>query len=208
MTCLLAVLALSAVVASSATAASPEWWIAGSPLKAKATAAVAETTNVTIPFSIKTSLVAWECGAIAVPNAFIEGEKTARLKAIVFKNCKVTGTSGCTVPSTEETHPLTATLEGTTKNYKLDFAPTTKKVLSEVTFSGTHCAVTDGEEERLLPVEGSMACNYPGVETESVDHLLEFTATSGSLLKLAGEEATFTGLDEFWLASKSKWSVK
>lgn len=138
------------------------------------------------------------------PQRLHRRRKTAKLKAIAFKNCTATGTSGCTVPSTEETLPLTATLEGTTKNYKLNFAPTTKNVLLEIAFSGSKC-IFDEETE---PVEGTMACNYPGVETESVDHVLEFTETSGSLLKLAGEKAAFTGLDEFWLASKSKWSVQ
>jgi hypothetical protein len=202
-TCLLAMLVLSVVVASSAAAASPAWWITGTLLKAKSTAAVAETTTVTTPFSIKTSFIGFECGAIAVQDAFIEGEKTAKGNSIVFKNCKVTSTPSCTIPSTIETLPLTATLEGTSKNFKLNFAPTTGKVLAEIEFSGTMCSLA-GER----PLEGTMACNYPGVETESVNHLLEFTATSGSTLKLGVEGADFAGIDEFWLSSKSKWSVQ
>jgi hypothetical protein len=200
--CLLAMLVLSAIAASSAAAESPAWWITGSLLKAKSTAAIAETTTVTTPFSVTTPAVGFQCGAIAAESAFIEGEKTAKGKSIVFKTCKITKPTTCSIPATDETLPLTATLEGTSKHFKLNFAPTTGKTLADIDFEGIECSIA-GQK----PLEGTMACNYPGVETESVDHLLEFTATSGSLLKLTGEEAVFTGLDEFWLASKSKWSV-
>jgi hypothetical protein len=201
-TCLLAMLALSAVAASSAAAASPAWWVTGSLLKEKSTAAIAETTTVITTFSFTTPTVGLQCGAISAESAFIEGEKTAKAKSIVFKNCKAIKPTTCSIPASDETLPLTATLEGTSKHFKLNFAPTTGKVLAEIEFSGASCSLTG-----IKALEGTMACNYPGVETESVDHLLEFTATSGSLLKLVGEEAVFTGLDEFWLVSKSKWSV-
>ena len=201
-TCLLAMLMLSAVAASSAAAASPAWWVTGSLLKEKSTAAIAETTTVTTPFSITTPVIDFQCGAISAESAFIEGEKTAKGKSIVFKTCKLTKPTTCSIPATDETFPLTATLEGTSKHFKLNFAPTTGKTLADIEFEGTECSLAGKK-----PLEGTMACNYPGVETESVDHLLEFTATSGSILKLGTEEAVFTGLDEFWLASKSKWSV-
>jgi hypothetical protein len=200
--CLLTVLLLGAVVTSSAAAASPAWWIAGTLLKAKSTAAVAETTNVTTAFSITSPAAGFECRGIKVEKAFIEGEKTAKGKSIVFESCKLTKPATCSIPATDPSEPLTATLEGTTGHIKLNFAPTTGTVLVAVAFEGS-CALA-GER----PIKGTMACNYPNVETESVDHLLEFTATSGSVLKLGLEDATFTGIDEFWLEGKPKWSAK
>lgn len=200
--CLLAVSALSAI-AASASAASPLWVVAGSPLKAGATLALAETTTVSNPFVIEAAGYGVKCESIQLEKSFIEGEKTSQT-VIVMSSCKDLTQPNCAV-ATITTKPLTATLEGTTGKFRLNFKPTSGTEVTTVHFSGSECSFAS------IPIEGTMACNYPKVETEAVIHELEFTATSGSKLKartIVTVEATLVGTDEFWLASGKKWSVQ
>ncbi|HEY3829325.1 MAG TPA: hypothetical protein VGL57_09025 [Solirubrobacteraceae bacterium] len=196
----MAMFVLGAVAASAASAASPAWWVAGTLLKG--TEAISETTTVTKAFSITANSYGVECGSVALEGASIEAEKTAKFKAIAFGGCKVLESSSCTVPTTIKTEPLTATLEGTTGHFKLNFAPTTMgKPLVVIKFSGAKCAL------ETATLTGTMACNYPGVETEAIIHELEFTATSGSHLKEGSLEVKLAGIDDFWLTPEKKWSV-
>ncbi len=52
-----------------------------------------------------------------------------------------------------------------------------------------------------------MDCNYKGVETESEEHPLEFTATSGSKVEVNGKPSEFTGTDKVHLSSGKLWSA-
>jgi hypothetical protein len=199
--CLLAVFALSAIVASAASAASPAWWVEGSLLAAGKTEAVAETTTVAENFVVQDHSFGVECTSVQLEKTSIEGEKTAKLEAIVLKGCKDLTQPHCEV-ATIKTNPLTATLEGTTGHFKLNFKPTTKgEPVETVHFSGSECTFSS------IVLHGSMACNYPKVESEAVIHELEFTASSGSKLEALGEEVELRGFDDFWLKSEKKWSV-
>lgn len=203
--CLLAVFALSAIAASAASAASPLWWVAGSPLKAGATLALAETTTVSTPFIIEAESVGYgvKCESIQLEKSFIEGEKTAKT-VIVFKSCKDLTQKNCAV-ATITTNPLTATLEGTTEKFRLNFKPTSGTEVTTVHFSGSECSFPS------IVIDGTMACNYPNVETEKFSHELEFTKSSGSNLEttiIVPTKVKMTGIDKFWLASEKNWAVR
>jgi len=202
----LALLVLGAALASSASATTPAWIIAGSPLATGETAALAESTTVTETFAIKgvTAGVAWktQCTTMKLPKSTIEGERTRRDEPVRMEGCSLSGAAHCEVPSTIEFDPLTSTLEGTAGSFKLKFVPSSGTEVVTVNISGTGCAITGP-----FIIKGTMSCNYPGVETEAINHVLEFSLTSGSELKHAGEKVTLTGKDEFWLASGLKWKV-
>ena len=197
--CLLAALALNVVVASAASA-SPAWWVKGKLLALGATEPMAETTEVTEPFLVKTALGSVECKSVNINTGLIEGEAKAAVKALDVGECVYLKRPNCKVlPITTE--PLSITLEGELKHLKLNFKPTTPGTFMTVNFSGAECPVTS------LTFEGSMACNYPNVETEATSHLEEFTATSGTKLNDGIEKVELKGLDRFWLASGKEWSA-
>jgi hypothetical protein len=199
--CLVAVLALAAISASAASAASPAWWVAGNPLATGATEAVAETTTVTEPFVIKAPGFKMECKSVKLEKGSIEGEKTGNA-VIIVTNCEVTTQPACIV-GTITTKPLKLLLKGTSPNFKLNFEPVSGTEVATVHYSGSGCTLPAS-----VVIAGSMQCNYPGVETEATEHVLEFTTGSGSKLELGGVSITFSGIDRFWLASNKKWSVK
>lgn len=200
--CLLAVSAVSAIGVATASAESPAWWVEGSPLPSGATEGVAEKTEVLKPFKATAGKITAECASARTRSALIEGEKKAAANALIFEECS-TSTAGCTV-SPIETKPLSILLEGASKELKLDFTPASGKEIETISFSGSGCLTSK------LVLIGSMACNYPGVESETTLHLLEFTAGSGSKLEVAEtkEKAELTGLDRFSLASGKNWSAR
>ncbi len=203
----LALFALTAAFASSASATTPAWIVEGTPLAPGARESIAKTTNVTETFSIKTTVASVSvkvgCTSISLPKSLIEGERTRIDNPFEMEGCTVTAPAGCTIPGgTFALEPLTSTLEGTAGSFKLKFAPTSGSTVMTVKVSGTGCAIAGS-----LAFKGTMSCNYPGVETEVKNHVLEFSLTSGTALKVGSEEATLTGKDEFWLASNKNWKV-
>jgi hypothetical protein len=200
--CVLAMLALSAVVASTASAASPAWWVTGKILKTGEKEAVAETTKVTTAFAIKGSGFGVQCPSVKLEKAYIEGENTGAVNSIVTSGCTDTAQPTCKVENPINMKPLSVLLEGNTKSLKLNFTPITGKEVATINVSGSECGPTK------IVLEGTMACNYPGVETEATEHELEFTAGSGSTLKALGKTAELTGVDRFWLTSGLKWSAR
>jgi hypothetical protein len=201
---MLAMLVLGAVFASSASATTPQWFVAGSPLGIGATEPLAESTTVTETFSIKpqTVNVKLECKSMSLPKSAIKGERTREDNPIKLGNCTFTGPANCTGPSSLSLEPLTSTLEGTSGSFKLKFKPTSGETVMTINISGTGCALA-GE----FVIKGTMSCNYPGVETETKNHVLEFSLSSGSELKHGSEKVNLTGKDEFWLTSGKSWKV-
>jgi hypothetical protein len=203
--CLLATSMLNAAIAAGASAASPAWWIAGSQLKTGETAAVAETTEVATKFVVEGVLegksYGVECDSVQLEGAVLEGEKTGK-NVLVLSKCTDIGHPNCKVAPIKS-QPLSVVLEGEkTEKFKLNFKPTFGTEVATIKFSG-ECAFSS------IPIRGTMACNYPKVETEARVHELEFTTSSGSHLEgPLKTEVKFTGLDGFWLASEKKWSVK
>lgn len=195
---LLGVLALSAVAAPVASA-SPRWWVGEKLLAGEA--ALAEATNVTKPLVMKTSKFSFECKKVKIRNGVIESASSRKEKAEVFEECSVS-TPECKLATTE-TKPLKATLEGSTGAIKLKFEPQTGTEIGTVEITGASCAIKGS-----YTISGTMVCNYNGVETESTEHPLEFTPTSGSEVKLNTLSAEFTGTDKVSLASGQMWSAR
>lgn len=202
----LALLMLGAALASSASATTPAWIVAGSPLVSGATEALAESTSVTEAFAIKgkTGGVSWnvQCTTMKLHESLIEGERTRKDNPIQMGGCVLSGLPHCAVPSAIEFAPLTSTLEGTAGSFKLKFAPSSGTEVVTVNISGAECIAVGS-----FIVTGTMSCDYPGVETEQKNHTLEFTLTSGSELKHGTEAVKLTGKDEFWLTSGKSWKV-
>jgi hypothetical protein len=198
--CLLVALALSAAVASAASAASPAWWVAGTVLKAGEQQALAEATTVTEAFVIKTTKGTVKCPSLRLEKSLIEGEKARSDHAMILEGCQDVTQPSCTV-GTIKFKPLSSVLEGETGKLKLNFKPTSGEEVTTITISGSGCEAT-------IPITGTMACNYPGVETEAVSHKLEFTASSGSKLKAFGSEAELKGNVTFKLVSEKMWSAR
>ncbi len=196
----LAALALGTAV-PVASATSPAWIVAGKTLAPGATKALAETTTVTEIFTIKTSQWGVKCPSIKLFGSLIEGENIRKDNAMTLEGCEAIGAPTCKVPPIK-LKPLTSTLEGTAGHFKLNFKPTSGTTVMAVNLSGSGCGGFG-----TLTVTGTMACNYPGVETEAQNHVLEFSLTSGTALKFGEEEVTLTGQDEFWLSSKESWGV-
>jgi hypothetical protein len=193
---------------------SPKWWVEGKLLIGSE--ALAETTTVppTEPFElnmtgkgIATEPFTIRCSSVRLENAEIEGPSTRREEHVVYENCIAVGKTECTVATTP-TQPLQAHLEGTSGNEKLRFLPQSGKEIANWVVTGSLCKVK-GEYE----ADGEMICNYKFVETEKFEHPLEFTATSGSKVKVRVNHAAketavpFTGTDEVHLASGKNWSA-
>jgi hypothetical protein len=203
----LAMLIVSAALASSASATTPAWIAEGSPLGTGVTAEIAESTTVKEAFSIRTNaagvMLKVECTQMSVPKSLIEGESTRKDPSLTMGNCALTtGPHTCSVPSTITLEPLSSTLEGTAGSFKLKFTPTLSTTVMTITLSGAECILAGS-----FPVKGTMSCNYPGVETEGKNHVLEFSLTSGTELVHGTDKVTLTGKDEFWLKSGKNWKV-
>jgi hypothetical protein len=192
----------------------PKWWVEGKLLVG--VEALAETTTVppTEPFElnmtgkgIATEPFTIRCSSVRLENAEIEGPSTRREEHVVYENCIAVGKTECNVATTP-TQPLQAHLEGTAGNEKLRFVPQSGKEIANYVVTGSLCKVK-GEYE----ADGEMICNYEFVETEKLEHPLEFTATSGSKVKVRVNHAAketavpFTGTDEVHLASGKNWSA-
>lgn len=196
----LAMLLLGAVTASAASASSPAWIVEGKALAPGATEAIAESTKVTQVFSIKSGSFGVECPDMSLPESLIEGESTRKDKSFRMESCTVIGAPKCVAP-TIALEPLTSTLEGTEGHYKLFFKPTSGTTVAKIKFSGSECVLG------TVTITGTMACEYPKVESPGKNHVLEFSLTSGTALKHGSENVTLTGDDEFWLTSGKEWWV-
>jgi hypothetical protein len=196
---LLAILAIGMLGVSASAQATPTWWVEGKALAASETEAIAETTNVLKAFVIKTPKLAIECTTVALEKSLVEGTKARTDQSMIIGGCKLVGVSGCTVAAIKS-KPLSSVLEGTTGKLKLNFKPTSGTEVATVSISGTGCPGS-------FVLTGTMACEYPGVETESVDHILDFSVESGSKLLVGEEKVVFSGEDEFWLELNLKWSA-
>jgi hypothetical protein len=195
---LLGVFALSAIAAPAASA-SPKWWVAEKLFEGKA--ALAEETSVTKPLKVEASGLTLECKKVKVKSGLIESPSSRSEKAEVFEECQAGG-SACKTGTTE-TKPLKATLEGSTGAIKLKFEPQTGKEIAKFEITGASCTI-----KGTYTLTGTMICNYNGVETESIEHPLEFTPTSGSEVEVNSKSAKFSGTDEVLLASGEKWSAR
>jgi hypothetical protein len=200
----LAALVASALFASTASATTPQWIVEGKALAGEEQ--LAESTKVTETFAFKTVVAGASlkiaCTGMTLPSSVIKGERTRIDNPFRMEGCTLTGPPACSIPGSFELKPLTSTLEGTAGSFKLKFVPTSGTLVMSVNISGAGCALTGPFE-----VKGTMSCNYPGVETEAKNHVLEFSLTSGTELLHGTDKVTLTGKDEFWLTSNKNWKV-
>ena len=143
-----------------------------------------------------------KCEELRVKEGKIEGPNVRREESVVFGKCGVVGEASCKVAI--KTKPLVAKLEGSTGAIKLKFVPASGTEIAKWTITG---CTSHTERNGNYEANGTMTCNYSGVETESEEHALEFTATSGSKVKVNGEPSEFTGTDKVHLASNKLWSA-
>lgn len=203
---LLLLLAISAVAAAPASAASPEWWVEGSEI-AKAetiaeTVAIKQAPTLTIG---STATIA--CSSLKVKSGIVRPGNSNN-GTFAFESCSVVGQSHCEV-SNFNSEPLVFPLEGAGAKLKLNFQPVSGRTLAVVVIksSGGTCAaantytITDGTSK-------GMACNYPGVETEKTEHELVFNSETGSEAFVGSTKVLFEGDFFAKLSSGHKWSVK
>jgi hypothetical protein len=197
---LLAAFALSAVTASAASAVTPKWWLAGNLLTGSA--ALAEETNVTSALKIKTTTFTFECKKVKIKKGFIESPSSRSEEAEIFEECSVVSRPECSIGATS-TKPLKAVLERVGEAIKLKFEPQTGTEVATIKVTGATCALAGS-----YTLTGTMVCEYPGVESETIEHPLEFTPTSGSSVKVGALAAEFTGTDKVSLVSGKTWSAR
>jgi hypothetical protein len=197
-------MAVSAGFSAAAQAAEGSWWVMEAQLKG--TAELAETTKVVSNFKLEMHgegiLFTIECEGVKIKGAKIENANERSDPGDTFEKCLAVGKPECTV-SASTAQPLKAVAEGTTGAFKLKFAPKTGTEIGKWTVSGSLCL-----EKGSYFADGTMDCNYKGVETEATEHPLEFTATSGSNVKVGGVSSKFTLTYEDKLASGQKWSFR
>jgi hypothetical protein len=199
---LLASFAVSAAVAQAA----PEWWVSGKVIAKKEAIAGAPVVTQTIKFSNSKLTVA--CTVVKVIGGAIEPGNKDNLESLAFSGCSVPSNSNCAV-SAIETEPLGFPLQGEKGNIKLNFRPTTGSTIAVFTVTKVGGTCTEAGTHKITsgPKSG-MVCNYPSVETESLEHELAFGEGSGSELEMDGLKASMIGTYKFALASHSEWSAR
>jgi hypothetical protein len=202
------VCALSGVMATSALASSPEWWVNGKVISKEEK--LNSKTTVLEPFVISTVKFSAKCKEVTIVNGVIRpGNTNNTIESLEFGLCEIASQPQCVLKGVK-TVPLSFTLENPEKKEeanKINFVPKSGSLLAEFTITGAGCPVA-GTWVIKSGAKAGMVCNYPGVEVESLEHELNFGEKSGSELFVNGEKATLAGIDHFSLASGNKWSVK
>jgi hypothetical protein len=199
------------------------WWVERKLLVG--TEPIAEETKVTVPLKLTFTVnkgskaVEIECKKEKINNGLIEAPNSRSEEAEIFERCEVVGEDTvCTVASTEPESPpgtittkaLEAKLEGTREAEKLKFVPRSGASIAVFEIKGTSCA----EGNSTFKIVGDMICNYEKVGLEKIEHPLEFTATSGSKVRVeeispepSSVAAVFEVTDKVHLTSGMPWSA-
>lgn len=201
---LLVVYALSVVLAPSASAATPEWWVEGKVLTG--TEKVSEETKATGEAVLKSTGINVGCATVAVEGGSIGAKNEDTLNAVVFTKCTVVSPSGCEVAKIKS-EPLVFPLEESGSVIKLNFRPKSGTLIAAITVTGSSCTAKGTVDVTVSGEKGGMDCNYPGVETESLEHTLEFTKTSGSSFKIGSLTGELIANFKWKLASKKLFSA-
>jgi hypothetical protein len=204
-TTLTAILALSALTPTPASAKTPGWMINGTLLNG--TKALAGTAKVDENAKLKSTAanIAIECtgGTIAEAGAEVKAPNTGAANSIEFTGC-VALTPNCTLSSsTISSVPVTleATLEGTLAVVGT-FKPKTKATLATLEFTGTNCA-----SQGLDAVAGTVKVLAPTGQDERTVQLNSSIATEASdELKVASSPASLTGSMLIQAATGEPWS--
>jgi hypothetical protein len=203
---LLLLVAIGAVAAAPAAAASPEWWVEGSEIAKAET--IAETVTVKKGATFTVSGTTISCSTVKMKSGVIEpGNKNSG--TLAFGNCSIVGEPKCEVVNFNS-EPLVFPLERTSGALKLNFLPANGSTLAMVkvnTIGAGPCAAA-GTYTVTSGAKAGMECSYPDVETEKKEHRLVFNSETGSVVSINGVKATFEGEFIVTLASGNKWSAK
>jgi hypothetical protein len=207
---LFAVLALGALISSSASAATAGWLVKGTLLTGEQTAALATTAAVDQNGVLKFKEVVVECKGSTLDGVEpqIEALKNkGSAGSLRFLNCSATGES-CELegqPVSIGTTPVTAeaTLEGAL-GVAATFKPKTGITFATLKFKEkTGCAVS-GEK---VPVTGEAPATAPTGQDERTLQLLNVNVSSASgKLKVGNSAASLEGSALLKLASSLPWS--
>ncbi len=207
--CLLSLFTVGAITAASASAVAPEWWVAGKVIAAEEK--VAEQIKTAKATTIAGTAFTVECQSVKAAGGVIGPKNTNTLKAFVFEGCSIVGNTSCEIP-TFETRPLAFPLEdlkGEKEKIKLSFKPETGNTLAVITINskkGQTCVVAGKDE--LKTGESGMDCEYPEVEKERTEHVLQFNKGSGSKIMIGSQEVTLTTEMFARLSSGKEWSAR
>jgi hypothetical protein len=202
---LIAVVALSALVSASASAATAGWMVNGTLLNG--TRALATTAAVDENGILKSSGadVEIECSGKVLNGLVpeIQSPNTGQTNSLEFTTC-VALTPNCTLlSSTIGTVPISveATLEGTLA-VVATFKPKTKTTFATFVFEGSKCASAG-----LNGVTGTVKVLAPTGQDERTLQLINSLATEASAeLKVASSPASLLGSILIKLASSEPWS--
>jgi len=204
-TTLIAVVAFSALISASASAATVGWMVGGKLLSGSAK--LATTAKVDERGLLKSSAanVELECTGNTLNGVApeITSPNTGMASDLEFTSCKAL-TANCTISSsTVTTVPVTveATLEGTAAVIAT-FKPKTKATFATFEFTGSKCA-----SEGLNAVTGTAKVLAPTGQTENTLQQINAIATEASgELKVASSPASLAGSALLKLASGEPWS--
>jgi hypothetical protein len=201
-------LVLGAFAASSASAATPSWKIEGKELKAGEKAALVENITASTHISFGRAF-GWqvECTTVKARNANLEGPNLYSAERLAFGGCAFTAPLSdkehCSIEGGEFiTNPVSGTLSTVGSATRLTITPTNKIEFTELHIIGSQC-VQSGK--RVL--KGTMGSEIMSPSLEQTSHLLNFSSTSGSELRLGSELLTLNGKEEFALTSGKKWAA-
>lgn len=176
----------------------PKWWSEGKLMTGSEP--IAESTTVTAPFKLTltqekiSEIGSIQCSEVKVKGGTIEAPGTRTESAVEYAGCKVyepkpnsaVENTKCIVAGSHfVTNPLKGTLEGPHGAEKLKFVPQSGSELGLFEIEGASCSF-----KGLFHADGDMVCNYEEVETEKVEHPLEFTPSSGTEVTLSGPAQT------------------
>jgi len=204
---LVAVMAFSAMVAGSASAAS--WKINGSALTGSAALATTAKVDATASLIITTANILVLCtggssGVLSGIKPLISSPNSGTAETLIFNGCTVMEPSTCTLSSEEiTTEPLTAEVKtGPAPDDLVTFSPT-KKDFTEIDFIGAKCPLT-GEKA----VSGKVTIKAPTGQTESVTQAIEGLGTLENNSLFVGSDRSYIegGSALLKLVSGSKWS--
>jgi hypothetical protein len=206
---IVAVAALSSVVASGASAAAG-WYVNGASLKT--TAALATTAAVdaaaTLNEPAETFKVTCTGGSPALldgVNPLITAGNTGDAESLKFLGCSEVTPANCSLETTEvKTEPVSAVAATSgAKAVRVTFTPVESKLFVTLHVKGASCAVA-GEK----PVTGGVTFNAPTGQTESTLQVLEGLGSVENNQLLVAKHPAFIegGSALLKLASNLGWS--
>jgi|SRR6185312_12625507 len=207
-----AVLAFSAVVATSALAAG-EWDVNGVPLGSGKSAEIAKTAHVGQNGKLSSATVEVTCegGELLIKNGFIVAPDEVVAEDITFHGCKTTGASAanCSLSSTLiltlAVHGLAELDEGLRLNTVILLLPLPSKTFAVLNFTGEKCAVAGAQPVTSSKNPAVVLLIDEGYLSKKVHLVLAFSLKES--LKLGNTEATLLEADgDFQLASGAEWN--